>query len=287
ARQTRAPDHVVVVGAAESDFPSGADRQKNFADVAFALSARGSSKQRNRALDLLGGQYDLVIFFDDDFVAAKDFLEGAAQLFESRPDVVAASGYLLADGFRTAGMTFAEADRLVASYEQSGFAEPVAEMKDQPGAYGCNMIARMSAMPDLRFDENLPLYGWLEDLDFCARLKAKGRIVETSRCVGVHLGVKNGRSPGLQVGYSHIANPIYLARKGSMSWRRAVTMVGRVLTINSVRSFSPEPFIDRRGRLAGNLRALGDLVTGRLHPLRVLDLASTHDSKQRAGHALS
>ena len=90
------------------------------------------------------------------------------------------------------------------------------EIKDQPGAYGCNMIARFSAMPDIRFDENLPLYGWLEDLDFSARLRTKGRVVEASRCVGVHLGVKNGRSPGRQIGYSHIANPLcHLARKGS------------------------------------------------------------------------
>jgi len=142
-------------------------------------------------------------------------------------------------------------------------------------------------MPDIRFDENLPLYGWLEDLDFSARLRAKGRIVETSRCVGVHLGVKNGRSPGRQIGYSHIANPLYLARKGSIGWRRAFSMAGKVLVANSVRVFAPEPFIDRRGRLSGNLRALGDLVTGRLHPMRVLDLASARNGKRHTGHALS
>jgi GT2 family glycosyltransferase len=286
-RQTRAPDHIVVVGAAESDFPNDIDRERDFADVAFTLSARGSSKQRNRALDLLGGAYDLVVFFDDDFVAAKDFLESAEKLFESHPDVVAASGHLLADGFRTAGITFTEADQLIAAYEQSGLAESRPEIADQPGAYGCNMIARLSAMPDIRFDENLPLYGWLEDLDFSARLRTKRRIVETSRCVGVHLGVKNGRSPGRQIGYSHIANPLYLARKGSIGWRRAFSMAGKVLVANSVRVFAPEPFIDRRGRLSGNLRALGDLVTGRLHPMRVLDLASARNGKRHTGHALS
>ncbi|MGA3302312.1 MAG: glycosyltransferase [Methylovirgula sp.] len=287
ARQTRAPDHVVVVGAAESDFPSCADREEDFADVAFTLSARGSSKQRNRALDLLSGAYDLVVFFDDDFVAAKDFLENAENVFKDHPDIVAASGHLLADGYRTAGITFTEADQLVAAYEQSGLVQHVPEIEDQPGAYGCNMIARISAMPDIRFDENLPLYGWLEDLDFSARLRAKGRIVETSRCVGVHLGVKNGRSPGRQIGYSHIANPLYLARKGSIGWRRAFSMAGKVLVANSVRVFAPEPFIDRRGRLSGNLRALGDLVTGRLHPMRVLDLASARNGKRHTGHALS
>ena len=37
-------------------------------------------------------------------------------------------------------------------------------------------------------------------------------------------------------------------------------------------SLRPEPWIDRRGRLAGNLRALRDLVTGRLAPGRILEL---------------
>ena len=69
-----------------------------------------------------GGNYDLVVFFDDDFVAAKDFLEGAERLFKENPDIVAASGHLLADGYRTAGITFTEADQLVAGYEQNGFA---------------------------------------------------------------------------------------------------------------------------------------------------------------------
>lgn len=286
ARQTRALDHVVVVGAAESDLPCGADREAHFPHVAFTLAARGSSKQRNRALDLLGKDYDAVIFFDDDFVAARDFVAGVERLFNEHPNVAAASGHLLADGFRSAGLSFAEADRLVAEYE-SKTPRPGPDVVDQPGAYGCNMIVRIGALPQARFDENLPLYGWLEDLDFSAQFARVGRVVETNLCVGVHLGTKNGRSPGLQVGYSHIANPIYLARKGSISWRRAATMASKVLIANSVRSFAPEPFIDRRGRLWGNLRALGDLLTGRMHPLRVLDLVPRRRTGQAAGQALS
>jgi hypothetical protein len=38
------------------------------------------------------------------------------------------------------------------------------------------------------------------------------------------------------------------------------------LAANMVKTLRPEPFIDRGGRLSGNLKALGDLVTGRLRP---------------------
>jgi GT2 family glycosyltransferase len=65
----------------------------------------------------------------------------------------------------------------------------------------------------LHFDENLPLYGWLEDVDFCRRLAPYGRIVRNARTAGVHLGSNSGRTSGVCYGYSQIANPLYLWRK--------------------------------------------------------------------------
>lgn len=269
ARQTRAPDLVVVVGAADADLPSG----QGLGGVQFIVSDRGSSTQRNRALDMLGTAFDVVIFFDDDFVPAKDFITGAERLMVEHPEVVAASGHLLADGFRSAGISFAEADTLLAAYEHDGSGTPY--IIDQPGAYGCNMVIRFAALPQARFDENLPLYGWLEDLDFSAAFARVGRIVETGLCVGVHLGVKTGRSPGLQLGYSQIANPLYLAAKGTMPRRRAMMMAFKNGIANSVRSLASEPYIDRRGRLRGNLLAIGDLIRRRIHPTRILDLSTS------------
>jgi len=46
----------------------------------------------------------------------------------------------------------------------------------------------------------------------------------------------------------------------------------RNLAANLVRSVAPEPFADRRGRLRGNLAAIGDLMRGRLAPERALRL---------------
>ncbi|MHB8885163.1 MAG: glycosyltransferase family 2 protein [Methylovirgula sp.] len=268
ARQTRAPDHVLVIGAAEADLPS----RKASGGVQFILGGRGSSKQRNRALDLLEAEFEIVIFFDDDFVPARDFIAGVEHLMTAHPDVVAASGHLLADGFRSAGISIAEADDLIFAYERDALEAPY--VIDQPGAYGCNMVIRRAALPQARFDENLPLYGWLEDLDFSASFARVGRIVKTNLCVGVHLGIKTGRSPGLQLGYSQIANPLYLAAKRTMPRRRAVTMACKNVIANSIRSLAPESYIDRRGRLRGNLLAIGDIIHRRAHPMRILDLNS-------------
>jgi len=265
ARQTRSPDRIIVVGASESDF----DPRDGFEGVQFVVSAKGSAKQRNCGLDLLAGTAGAVIFLDDDFIPASDFIAGAERLMIDHPEVVAASGHLLADEIRSAGISLAQADALIASHEaRSRLLED--RIVDQTGAYGCNMIVRVGALPDARFDENLPLYGWLEDLDFSSRFAAAGRVVETGLCVGVHLGVKTGRTPGLRLGYSQIANPLYLAAKGTMDRRKAVTMATKNVIANSLRSLWPEPYIDRRGRLKGNLLAIADLVLGRIHPMRVL-----------------
>ena len=270
AAQTRRPDRLLVVGAAAEDFPER--RAFGRLDAEYVIGPKGSSRQRNAALDRLGCGCDLVLFLDDDFVAARDFVAGAERLMLDRPDVVGASGKVLADGFRSAGVSFAEADRLIMQHEAAG-AAPVRDV-EQVGMYGCNMIVRVAASPTARFDENLPLFGWLEDLDFSMAYKRVGRIVETDRCVGVHLGVKVGRTPGLLLGYSQIANPIYLARKEVMSWRRAVSMGVRNLVANALRSVAPESYIDRRGRLRGNLVALADIGMGRCHPTRILALRS-------------
>jgi hypothetical protein len=87
---------------------------------------------------------------------------------------------------------------------------------------------------------------------------------------GVHLGMKSGRQSGLRLGYSQIANPVYLVRKGSFAWRRAMGQIGRNIAMNVALSLRPEPYVDRRGRLRGNVIAIRDLARGRLHPRRIL-----------------
>lgn len=276
ARQTRVPDRILVVGAGEGDFPDRAA----FGAVEFAVGPPGSSRQRNFALDRLDAAYDVAMFLDDDFVAARDFVAGGERLIRDHSEVVGASGHVLADGFRSAGIPLAEADRLIAAHEAAG-PQPI-RIVDQLGMYGCNMIIRTAAAPQVRFDENLPMFGWLEDLDFSMGFKGAGRIVQTNLCVGVHLGVKVGRTPGRLLGYSQIANPLYLARKGTMPWTRAVSMGARNVVANAMRSAAPEDYIDRRGRLAGNLVALGDIASGRCHPTRILEL-EFHSQKTSVG----
>jgi hypothetical protein len=135
------------------------------------------------------------------------------------------------------------------------------------------MSVRAELVGDLRFDERLVLYGWQEDIDFTSQLRRFGRVVGLNTLRGVHLGVKTGRVSGERFGYSQVANPIYLMKKGTVPASFALPLMGRNIAANLVRSLWPEPYIDRRGRLRGNLMALAHVLKGRIEPEYIQNLA--------------
>ncbi len=141
--------------------------------------------------------------------------------------------------------------------------------------YGYNMAVRLAPMRQhgVHFDERLPLYGWQEDVDLSRSLAAFGAVVLIEAASGVHLGVKLGRGSGIRLGYSQVANPLYLfGKRHGYPLGRALARIARNIAMNVVRSPWPEPYVDRRGRLQGNVIALGDLVAGRMAPERILKL---------------
>jgi hypothetical protein len=136
------------------------------------------------------------------------------------------------------------------------------------------MVVRLASVRDnhIAFDEALPLYSWQEDIDFSRQMAPFGRIVKAEALTGIHLGAKSGRVSGVRFGYSQVANPIYLVRKGTLSLSFGGRTLAKNLLANVGRLMRSEPHIDRPGRLKGNLLALFDLLCGRLHPGRVLEI---------------
>ncbi|SDC04234.1 glycosyltransferase family 2 protein [Ruegeria marina] len=268
ARQSRLPDLVLVVVADESDIDPAAIEGLPF-PVAVQKSERGLTCQRNVALGMLEAD-DLALFLDDDFVMAPDYLANLERLFREYPDVVMATGTVLADGIHGPGLSYEYGRNLTMNVALPG--ATALSPKDIYNCYGCNMALRASYVVahGVRFDQRLKLYGWLEDVDFSRQMAAYGRIVKSAALRGVHLGTKTGRSSGLRLGYSQVANPLYLNRKGTMAPIRVLNIVGRNLISNLVKSVRPEPEVDRLGRLKGNLQAFGDLMRGRLQPERIL-----------------
>jgi len=241
-------------------------------EVTVAVGPAGLAVQRNTALALLPKGVEIVAFFDDDFVADRNWLAVAAQTFRDESQVVCFTGRVIADGIKGPGISFREAVRMVQQAPQVSDWSWIAPFSP----YGCNMAFRIAAIADTRFDERLVLYAWLEDRDFAASLaKRGGGCVKCANAYGVHMGEKTGRVSGVRLGYSQIANPLYMLGKGTISRRNAIDHIGRNMASNFARAVWPETFVDRRGRAKGNLLAIADLFRGRLRPERAASLALT------------
>lgn len=265
ARQARRADRIVICAPAATDV-SGIAADPS---VQIVIGPRGLTRQRNAIIAAVS-DCDILQFFDDDFIPAPTYLAEIERAFALRPDVVMATGTVIADGIIGPGFQIDEARRRLAADAVS----PSDAIEEVANGYGCNMAVRLSGVraTECRFDEQLPLYGWLEDVDFSRQLARVGSIVKLAAARGVHLGIKQGRQSGVRLGYSQIANPIYLSRKGTCPWPRALRIMSRNIAMNLARALNPEPYIDRAGRVAGNLTAMRDLLAGRLDPQRILEL---------------
>jgi len=239
--------------------------------VKAIFAPKGLTRQRNAALDLIGESCDIVLFYDDDFVPSLHAIENVSRFFAAHPDVVGATGHVLADGIKTEGISREDARKIVAARDaQGGYPDDIVCECD--GLYGCNMAYRTSAVRDIRFDERLRLYGWQEDVDFAGALKGRGKIVWTRAFAGVHQGSKHGRTPGIRLGYAQIINPLYLVGKGTMPLGFALKLMSRNVLANHGKILFPEPWVDRLGRTKGNWIGLFDAVRGRLTPERIEEL---------------
>jgi GT2 family glycosyltransferase len=267
AKQERLPDQILVAYAEPADV---GDAPVRFPHVTFIQAELGLTRQRNAILNR-ARESDLLLFIDDDFYLDPHYLQITERFFVENPNGVASTGRVLADDVKGPGLTVKQARSILA-----GDTSALNEQRISPRycVYGCNMCLRMAPIREhaLRFDETLPLYGWYEDWDFSRQLARFGSIVHISNACGVHLSVKVGRTTGVQMGYAQVANPIYLARKGTFPWSHVFRFIVGPCLKNLLWSLKPEAHVDRLGRFCGNLAAFRDLLTGTLSPKQITNL---------------
>jgi glycosyl transferase family 2 len=239
----------------------------------------GLTRQRNAGLDALPSAAEYVLFLDDDTELAPNYLASMERLFDSGANLAVASGVFAMDGLRVARpLTREEAIAAVMRHPVEQRTEPT------EGISGCNIFVRREVAERVRFDERLPLCGWLEDFDFSVRCRPHGLVVWNFETCVAHLGVQRAcRERGFSVGYAQVANSYYLWQKGVIS--SFSTLLGRywvpTLRCNSrglvrcvLHRNSPWNLVfDHPGRVAGSARALLDAALHRLTPERLLDFA--------------
>ena len=268
AVQKRLPERVVLCPAKPDDIEVAPLATLPF-PVEIVTGRAGLAAQRNTLLRA-ADEADVILFIDDDFLLARSFIGNLEALLEAEPACTVATGHVLADGAQGPGYSVAEGRALLASAPAPG--TRVAPIFN---AYGCNMAIRWSALRGRGcwFDEGLPLYAWAEDVDFSRQAAAYGSVLKADALTGVHLAAKHGRVSGVRFGYSQVANQVYLARKGTITTMGGLRKAAENILANLVGALrNDEAYVDRRGRLAGNLRGIADTLTGKVSPGRILDL---------------
>ncbi|HEX4769185.1 MAG TPA: glycosyltransferase [Bryobacteraceae bacterium] len=243
--------------------------------VETVLSPMGSCVQRNRGLDAVAPGTDLVVFLDDDIELCASYFAEMARLFTSHPEIKIANGRMLHDGGRGKRISREGAITLCRRYDDVHIRNAPLSYKPVGSGYGCNMACRYSSIAGFRFDERMPLYGFLEDRDFSHRATLGGHPpVDLKNAVAVHLGWRSGRVSGVRLGFATIVNPIYLKRKANtfsfafifvQYWMRC--LVGNVLGL-----ITCDKEYDRAGLLKGNFMGWHHLLSGKCDPEHILHL---------------
>jgi GT2 family glycosyltransferase len=271
--QTRQPDKTVVV------VPTARDLPENVAGtgVEILVGPEGLARQRNAGIRAVSLDTHYVAFFDDDFEPRADYLERAVTFLEGNPSVVGLSGMEPAGH---GSVSRDEARRMIAKHAPTATeAGAFVERGRHFILYGCNMVIRRAVLEQEAFDENLPLYAYGEDYEMSMRLLRHGRIGRFHGCIGVHLLTPGGRVREVQRAYSQVANNWYFLRKGTVHlpapWaaiRFWSICVGKTTLISAWHVLKRDRSTDWAGRLRGNLLAVRDILAGRSHPRRILEL---------------
>jgi GT2 family glycosyltransferase len=238
--QTMLPDEVVIVPG--DDIASQLDISviHNLDIVILPLGESGLPKQRNRGCEF-APQTDIFFFFDDDFIPEPEYISQMMQEFDEHPEVVAAGG-------QTTGITpprlwarviqrFFGLTRLAKrSYlQRTGFPALAYGRNGRQKATvfsGSNFAVRYSVWSELRFDERLAGYAWMEDDDFSFRASLRGTVMEVPTAKGQHLlapGNRGNSNPTVE-SFRRMRNHAYLHRKllGGNCWNYLCRLWGQV-----------------------------------------------------------
>ena len=252
-RQKIPPDEIIISATEPADWGDAPPDQS----VSIVFGAKGLTRQRNRGIAALDRRCRIVTMLDDDVELPEDYFLKVRELFSKHPDIVLSFGSVR----EMPGANRDQAAQALAEWEGG------ARFSDGARGLGCSMSIRRDVLDRVKFDERLPLYGWLEDADFAARCRHLGRQGVSEACRTVHLVEPKARLSGVRFGFSQVMNPFYLWQKGTLPLRELlINHWIKGAGSNVVGLIRRDHQIDRWGRLRGQCKALWMIFQGQTEP---------------------
>lgn len=262
--QSTPPEEVILSVVKDSDFPPEVDNSTFPFAVRKVIGKPGLTCQRNLAISKLSEQSTLVTMLDDDVFLHSDYLQNCLKIFEEHEDCVCLMGHLLQNGNIDPEGAKILLKRPLSQFEKERRYSVI--KTEYGGLYGCNMTFRKKLFEKELFDERLPLYSEMEDLDMGSRAKRWGQIGYSFCCLGVHLQTSSGRINYRMRGFSQIMNAWYLMEKGTLPRNRVVSNILKSILKNAGSLLRTGQFSKRKDILTGNFFALLNIVKGKIEP---------------------
>ena len=195
-----------------------------FQKISFISSRPGLTHQRNVGIDATVEPVEIVHFLDDDTIVEPEYFSHLKHIFNTHQDVIAAGGrdttipeqgpFLRPWKLRKEGSVSSSG---VNHLSRSPHQEP----RQVDWLSGCSMSFRASVFQHVRFDERRTGNGVGEDVDFCLRASAFGRILWVPCATLEHHQSPINRFGARKSGYSTIDHRLLLANDRLHTVRRS------------------------------------------------------------------
>ena len=186
---------IIVVDSSDDDASEEVCNRLKFSgmNLVFYRAGIGLTLQRNFLIKNLPKNCNILHFIDDDSVVEPDYFKEIESTFHNNEDAVAVGGRILNLPRHT--WTLTQRIFLVSSKRQGVVLPSGVNIMNFTGAgvrevdwlSGCSMSFRTTIFSAISFDLNRPGNGVGEDVDFCLKAKAIGKILWTPHASQQHL----------------------------------------------------------------------------------------------------
>ena len=224
-KQSYTITEVIVVDCSDGNMTKDVVESFNhsFPVLVYVHTLPGLTLQRNIGISKLRSAPQIVCFFDDDVELDQLYIEAIVHKFESDKSIVGVSGNIVNEKRRIFFdriirrfffITDNTTGKLLLSGDVGHIFAPV-EDKEVDVLSGCNMSYRSNILFEynLRFDEQLKDYAYMEDQDFSFRALKYGTLVQVSDAKLVHHETTIARQKQRQLFASYIIHSYYLLKK--------------------------------------------------------------------------
>ena len=278
-RQTRPPDEVVIVDASERPVSPDGFGPSSIALTYIRADRPSAAGQRNRGLETVSPDMDLIGFLDDDAVLEEDAVDAMLRFWEEADDAVGGAAFNLVnhppvDLEPLKRSRLAESLGLYArrpgAVAPSGFQTMIGNVERTTGTDWLSSGAsvwRREVFRAHRFDEWYRGYSYLEDLDFSYRVAKTFKLAVVAGARYRHLPAAGGRGSGYTFGLREALNRIHFVRgnpKLSIARCRMALALRMLMSVTLAAKTADPAFLGRAlGNAVGLVRsAIADQAGG-------------------------